>query len=215
MIEQTNEFESSGCTVVESVLSDDELESAARFCESVDTHGAGTRQLLSFSWCADLARSIREKGPVSVLLGNSRTAVQCTLFIKDARRNWLVPLHRDFSIPVRAKVGSIGWSAWAVKEGVTYGRPPEPVLQSLVAIRIHLDDTGPENGALQVVPGSHRAGRRSKARQVRLVPKGGALVMRPLLLHASSKLTTGTRRVLHFLYGPAQLPDGAEWANAV
>ncbi|HZD10433.1 MAG TPA: phytanoyl-CoA dioxygenase family protein [Candidatus Binatia bacterium] len=215
MSEQVSEFENRGCTVVGSVLSDGELESAAQFCGSVHPRGVGTRQLLSLRWCADLARSIREKGAICALLGSSRTAVQCTLFVKDARRNWLVPLHRDFSIPVKARVASLDWSAWSVKEGVIYGRPPEFILQSLVAVRVHLDDTDAENGALQVVLGSHRPSQCTGARHTHVVPKGGALVMRPLLLHASSKLTTGTRRVLHFVYGPAQLPDAAEWANAV
>jgi hypothetical protein len=42
------------------------------------------------------------------------------------------------------------------------------------------------------------------------------LVMRPLLLHASSKATSLTpRRVLHFLFGPPSLPLGLEWQWAV
>lgn len=45
---------------------------------------------------------------------------------------------------------------------------------------------------------------------------GAALVMRPLLLHASSKsLGTGRRRVLHFLFGPPSLPHGLRWQTAV
>jgi hypothetical protein len=40
--------------------------------------------------------------------------------------------------------------------------------------------------------------------------------MKPLLLHASSKAASPRpRRVLHFLYGPKQLPLGLEWAVAV
>lgn len=215
MIENVSEFESNGCTVVNAVISVDQLKAAAQFCDAIDLDGAGTRQLLSFRWCADLARSIRERKPIRALLGSSRTAVQCTLFVKDASRNWLVPLHRDFSIPVKAKIESPNWSAWSVKESVQYGRPPAFVLQSLVAVRVHLEDTGSDNGALEIVPGSHVSGESGGARHTHFVPKGGALVLRPLLLHASLKVRSGTRRVLHFVYGPAQLPDGAEWANAV
>jgi hypothetical protein len=41
------------------------------------------------------------------------------------------------------------------------------------------------------------------------------LVMRPLVLHASSKATgTSKRRVLHILFGPPELPYGLEWAYA-
>jgi ectoine hydroxylase-related dioxygenase (phytanoyl-CoA dioxygenase family) len=126
-----------------------------------------------------------------------------------------VPLHRDFSIPVKSKVASPNWSVWSVKETVQYGRPPEFVLQSLVAVRVHLEDTNSDNGALEIVPGSHVSGVSCGVRHAYFVPKGGALVLRPLLLHASSKVKSGTRRVLHFVYGPSQLPDGAEWANAI
>ena len=47
------------------------------------------------------------------------------------------------------------------------------------------------------------------------VPKGGVLLMHPLLLHSSSRLLSGTRKVLHFVYGPAELPTPMEWANSV
>jgi hypothetical protein len=44
------------------------------------------------------------------------------------------------------------------------------------------------------------------------VNRGGALVMRPLILHASSKASAPkARRVLHFVFGPPQLPFGLEW----
>jgi hypothetical protein len=62
------------------------------------------------------------------------------------------------SIPVKSKIDSPNWSAWSVKESVQFGRPPEFVLQSLVAVRVHLEDTGSDNGALAIVPGSHVTG---------------------------------------------------------
>jgi ectoine hydroxylase-related dioxygenase (phytanoyl-CoA dioxygenase family) len=98
------------------------------------------------------------------------------------------------------------------------------VLEDLIAVRVHLDDSGPDNGPLRVVPGSHRLGRIPRDQQAALrlefgevechVPRGGALLMKPLLLHASSKATgPRQRRVLHFLYGPPELPLGLEWAQ--
>lgn len=45
------------------------------------------------------------------------------------------------------------------------------------------------------------------------VAKGGALLMKPLLLHSSSKSSgLGQRRVLHFVFGPRTLPCGLRWA---
>jgi ectoine hydroxylase-related dioxygenase (phytanoyl-CoA dioxygenase family) len=215
MNERSTEFELHGWTVVTSVISETQIMAAANYCDSVKLSSAGTRALLALDWCADMAQSIRSNQSIRVLLGESKTAVQCTLFVKDSERNWLVPLHRDYSFPLRGKIDSPDWSTWSVKQSVHFARPPEYVLESLIAVRVHLEDTDTDNGALQVVTGSHRSKEETGERSVQFVPRGGALVMRPLLLHASSKMKSGRRRVLHFVYGPARLPDGAEWANAV
>jgi hypothetical protein len=46
--------------------------------------------------------------------------------------------------------------------------------------------------------------------------RGGVLVMRPLLLHSSSKTRVQSRRrVLHFLFGPSELTCGLRWHRAV
>ena len=42
--------------------------------------------------------------------------------------------------------------------------------------------------------------------------RGDALLMRPLVLHASSKSSgSSLRRVLHFVFGPEVLPYGLAW----
>ena len=83
-----------------------------------------------------------------------------------------------------------------------------------------------QSGPLRVVPGSHAFGRLDMAHADELrkdhgevvvpVPRGGALVMRPMILHASSKASQPKpRRVLHFVFGPAHLPLGLAWQWAV
>ena len=156
------------------------------------------------------------------LPANAR-AVQCTLFAKTAESNWLVSLHQDLSMPVAERVESPACTGWSEKQGDTFVQPPISVLENVLAVRIHLDDCDARNGALCVVPGSHRLGRLSSDESARArdargqhvvpVPKGGAMIMRPLLLHASSKSSVALpRRVLHFVYGPAALPEGLHWA---
>lgn len=71
------------------------------------------------------------------------------------------------------------------------------------------------------MPASHRLGQVDPERAAQLgrtqgvtVParRGDALLMRPLVLHASSKASgTSRRRVLHFLFGPGSLPYGLAW----
>ena len=69
--------------------------------------------------------------------------------------------------------------------------------------------------ALRRVPSFYN-GRNSDARALRDQLQGGdALVLRPLLLHASSKGNGHSRRrVLHFVFGPRELPCGLRWPEA-
>jgi hypothetical protein len=76
-----------------------------------------------------------------------------------------------------------------------------------------------------VIAGSHSAGRLSGERistwskeesVTCTVPRGGALVMRPLLLHASSaSAITKSRRVIHLEFAAAELPQGLNWYDKV
>ena len=134
--------------------------------------------------------------------------------------NWLVPVHQDLSIPVRECVDDAVLRGWSRKEDAWYVRPPVGVLEEMVAVRLHLDSCGAADGPVHVVPGSHMQGaisplEASTMRQAEvacLAEVGDLRVMRPLLLHRSSKATgTSRRRVLHFLFGPAELPHGLEW----
>ena len=60
----------------------------------------------------------------------------------------------------------------------------------MLTVRIHLDEVTEENGPLQVIPGSHRSGKELRLNETLprtvLADQGDVLLMRPLLLHASS-----------------------------
>ena len=115
MGELISAFERDGCAVVPSVVTEQQLELATAYCDSIELSGAGSRDLLKLPWCADIARSLRFVTAISTLMGESRTAVQCTLFVKDPHRNWLVPLHRDLVVRsdvetrCRAALGAAGY----------------------------------------------------------------------------------------------------------
>ena len=145
------------------------------------------------------------------VIGTMKRVRRFTLFVKTPEKNWLVPLHRDLSVPVREPVEGGGWSHWTTKGGTPYARPPRELLDRLLAVRVHLEETGPDNGALKVVPGSHLTSENEGPRETPTVPRGGAFVMRPSLLHASAKIRSGRRRVLHFVFGPPDPPGGAQW----
>lgn len=92
----------------------------------------------------------------------------------------------------------------------------------MLTLRIHLDHTDESNGALRVLPGTHLHGRLDPAQISHFkqhlnpitctVRRGGALLMRPLLLHSSTAAMNPThRRVLHFEYSSVNLPGGLSW----
>lgn len=219
-------LEQNGYVIAPSVLGPDEASSIESALSQMPTFGAGTRNLLELEWCRGVVEHLRTAPGLGDLLPGSTVAVQCTLFDKTPDQNWLVALHQDLNIPVSARVEHPGLGVWSVKEGQTFVQPPDELLAQLVAIRVHIDECGPENGPLRVVPGSHRAGRLAASAALQLrdrlgevactVGRGGALILKPLLLHASSKaLSPNHRRVLHFLFGPASIGYGLRWQHAV
>lgn len=189
---------------------------------SLDAGDAGSRNLLAHAWCAALVAPIRERLQAAELLPGNSVAVQCTLFRKAPDCNWKVPYHQDLSIPVDAPVEHPTLSGWSMKEDGHYVQPPIDLLDALLAVRLHLDACDDDAGALRVVPGSHRLGRLSpeciaamdKRRDeiVCVADAGDLLLMRPLLLHASSKAgRPNGRRVLHFLFAPRDPGCGLQW----
>jgi len=181
----------------------------------------GSRRLLDEAWCAGLARKVMAHPDVLDALPTRARVVQCTFFEKSAARNWLVPIHQDLSIPVLARVDHPALSGWGEKEGALFVQAPDGLLQQMLAVRLHVDHCSAEDGPLRVVPGSHVRGRvgpaqaalAGRATAVSVTAKrGDALLMRPLVLHASSKSSgAGLRRVLHFVFGPEVLPYGLAW----
>lgn len=211
-----------GYAVVPDLITSAEIGDLVRFVDDLRTQSAGTRRLIDTPWCWELAERIGRDERLREVLPVGATPVQCTLFVKSIDENWLVSLHQDLSIPVAERIDSLECSGWSEKEGETFVQPPISVLRDMLAVRVHLDDCDERNGALRVVPGSHQLGRLTSSDGLRerdargeisvTVPKGGAMLMRPLLLHASSKASIGSaRRVLHFVFGPGQLPHGLRW----
>lgn len=152
--------------------------------------------------------------------------VQCTYFNKSVLNNWFVAFHQDRSIPVAASVPADRWSGWSQKEGMTFIHGPDELLSQMLAIRLHIDDSTPDNGPLSVIPNSHQYGtllpKQIEALRKFALPKslivnvGSVIAMRPLLLHASSKShASQDRRILHFLFGPTLLPRTLKWQNAI
>ncbi|MBZ5507253.1 MAG: phytanoyl-CoA dioxygenase family protein [Acidobacteriia bacterium] len=172
---------------------------------------AGVRHLLGNSDIAGLAGDPRLLGIAQSVLGNDAFPFRATLFDKSPDSNWPITWHQDTALPLREKHEAPGWGPWSEKEGIAYAHAPAQALEQVVALRLHLDDSRDDNGPLRVLPETHRQGVFSDqqieviAASVNavtcLVPRGGVIVMRPLIIHASSKSHSDVpRRVIHIEY---------------
>ncbi len=186
---------------------------------------AGSRGLLGIPEIRDLAFS---KTILHLLRPHMRAEpfpVRGIYFDKSAETNWLVTWHQDLTITVKQRHEASGFGPWSVKDGVPHVQPPISILRGMLTIRLHLDDADETNGALRVIPGSHRFDRLSSDEIQRIAhgqaavtcsaSQGAALLMRPLILHASSRSTSERhRRVIHLEYACDSLPEGLEWQAA-
>jgi len=223
---EADAFATHGFVLVPEVLSSNECEAIATHVANASGGSVGTRCLLPQPWCQAIAKQLRRHPLLAAFIPAGSVATQCTYFEKSRSRNWLVPVHQDLSIPVAERVNHPALHGWSEKEGSLFVQAPVELLQQLVAVRLHIDTCTVNDGPLRVVAGSHLRGRvepeaAAIARQTQgevicSGPRGSALVMRPLLLHASSKASgTGMRRVLHLLFGPSELPHGLRWQHSV
>jgi ectoine hydroxylase-related dioxygenase (phytanoyl-CoA dioxygenase family) len=169
---------------------------------------AGMRHALRNAGVAALARDSRLIAMAQEVLGTAALPFRATLFDKSRTSNWLVVWHQDTALPLREKREVPGWGPWSIKDGVNYAHAPASVLEQVLALRPHLDDSMAENGPLRVLPGTHSLGVLSdealhdlSTKTVAIdctVPRGGILVLRPLVVHSSSKSQSNVpRRVLH------------------
>jgi ectoine hydroxylase-related dioxygenase (phytanoyl-CoA dioxygenase family) len=104
-----------------------------------------------------------------------------------------------------------------VKDGIPHVQPTVKLLEQMVTVRIHLDPTDADNGALRVIPDSHRRGRLNPASIAEFTAAkphtcdcqaGAVLLMSPLILHSSKRSTRPDhRRILHFEYAPTNALD--------
>lgn len=80
---------------------------------------------------------------------NTARVVHGLYFDKHKDVNWKVSLHQDLTIAVRRQVDIQDYGPWSIKEGIPHVQPPVSILKSMLALRLHLDDTNEENGALR------------------------------------------------------------------
>jgi ectoine hydroxylase-related dioxygenase (phytanoyl-CoA dioxygenase family) len=231
----TDHFQQHGFAVLDKCLS---AETVARFVELTESarerresesavaNAAGVYALRNLTDVVpdttELVRNPAVREIVETILGSGAFLIRSTLFDKTDGANWGVFWHQDLSIAVEQRHDVDGFDAWTRKAGVQCVQPPVELMARILTLRLHLDDCRADNGALKVLPGSHVGQRLTSDRieqraasggeTICEVPAGGAVLMCPLLLHASSPMErSGHRRVIHFEFAAYELPSPLQW----
>jgi hypothetical protein len=162
---------------------------------------------------------------VVAVIGPTARPVRAILFDKTPAANWYVTWHQDLTIAVDNMVDVPGFAPWSTKHDILHVQPPVDILESMVSLRIHLDACPEDNGAIKFIAGSHRDGIFNPAALVRWrtdhqalccpAERGDVIIMRPLIIHSSSRSELpDRRRILHLEFAGAELPAGMDWAVA-
>jgi ectoine hydroxylase-related dioxygenase (phytanoyl-CoA dioxygenase family) len=163
------------------------------------------------------------KAVIAEYIGSDYFVVKSIYFDKPEHSNWFVAWHQDLTISVDKKLELPGFGHWTTKQDQYAVQPPIGILENIFTIRIHLDDTNEENGALRVIPGSHLKGvhrllfkEPTDKEEICRVRSGGIMIMRPLLQHASNRTTSKKRRrVIHIEFSNVNLTGGLGWAELI
>ncbi|MDB6124143.1 MAG: protein involved in biosynthesis of mitomycin antibiotics/polyketide fumonisin [Pedosphaera sp.] len=193
---------------------------------AIRQRGQGTYAMRNLLETVPAVKTLAASTPIRLLvesiLGPTAFPVRGLLFDKTPEANWKVAWHQDLSVAVKHRIEVAGFGPWSIKAGIQHVQPPASVLEQMLTVRLHLDDSHEENGPLQVLPGSHIHGKLG-AQEIEawrnqtpatpcIIGQGGVLLMRPLLLHASSPAQRpGHRRVIHLEFAAKSLPGGLEW----
>jgi hypothetical protein len=214
-------MENLGFTIHEDVLSGSECEMLEGAVDHRDLQRrAGARNLMSNDVVASLAYGHRLMRLAGQTLGRLAVPYRGTLFDKSRNSNWHVLWHQDRALPLTRRLDLSECGPWSTRAGVLYALAPAWALERVVALRVHIDSSTEDNGPLQVIPGSHKAGVLDQASILRavaensprtcVVGRGGVVSVRPLLLHSSRKARSDQRRrVLHIEYA-SDLDFGGE-----
>ncbi len=206
------------------VINADNLQKFRIICDQV-IKDAGTPCVRHIDHLSPPIKELSTSPQLLRLIPPQLTLVRSILFDKTVAQNWPVAWHQDLTIALQHKIDLPTYGPWSVKEGIAHTQAPLELLQAMATIRIHLDDTPADNGALRVIPKSHQLGKIASAEiaehthqpsHICECQAGDILTMSPLILHSSPRSThPSRRRVLHFEYAPLEKLDSRlQWHGA-
>lgn len=228
----TKLFNENGYGFIESVYTNSEVSEILKEIELSENEGINFRKnndvfairqvLKEIPKLKELIFNETLKSIINEIGDSNYFIVKSIYFDKPETSNWVVPYHQDLTINLVEKKETTGFINWTTKNNQVAAQPPLPFLENIFTIRIHLDDTSRDNGAVKVIPHTHKKGIilmnnviLDKKQEIECeVPKGGIMLMKPLTLHSSSKTTNNKRRrVIHIEFSNQKLPNNLQWSE--
>lgn len=229
------EIEDNGYSIIDAVFSSEEVEAIIK---EIDKKGNSSslvfrksKDLFAIRQFLKEIPSIKKvvfnnelKAILKSFLGENFFVIKSIYFDKPEESNWFVAYHQDLTISVDKKVELDGFTNWTTKQNQFSVQPKARILEEILTIRIHLDNTDENNGALKVIPKSHKKGIEridtfnfhKKEEKICSVKRGGIMIMKPLLFHASNKTTNkARRRVIHIEFSNITLPEQLAWSEKI
>lgn len=233
-MKQSDQFLANGFSTINDIYSVVEVESILQEVEQANSYKETFRRssdlfairqfLKEVPSAFDLIFNNKLKAVLSELFTGNYFVVKSIYFDKPPTSNWYVSYHQDLTISVDKKLELEGFGLWTTKQDQFAVQPPLGILQNMVTVRIHLDHTDEHNGALKVVPGSHQKGIcrpgtidwTVESEVSCCIPRGGIMLMKPLLLHSSGRTTNNKqRRVVHIEFADRELSAELNWSERI
>lgn len=227
------EIAEKGFITIDKIYADNEIELLLQLIEQADTSKPTFRKTTSLFAIRQFLKEIPESITyiftkklntlICQLFGEGYFTIKSIYFDKPGNSNWFVAYHQYLTISVNHRFDIPGFGPWTRKQHQFAVQSPLHILENNFTIRIHLDDTDGNNGALHVIPGSHLKGIYRpgnidwslETEEVCKVSKGSVMIMRPLLLHASGRtINPQNRRVIHIEFSNQQLPEPLNWSES-
>lgn len=234
-IKHIEEINSEGFAIIDNVYSENEIEKIISEIEKVaenKTENSTFRKSEDLFSIRQFHKEIPEtlnvifnqnlREIIKLNFGENYFITKSIYFDKPEKSNWFVAYHQDLTISVDIKVEIENFENWTTKQNQFAVQPPKEILQQNFTIRIHIDKTTKENGALKVLNKSHKKGivrtenieLENEIETICEIEKGGIMIMKPLIFHASNKTTNNERRrVIHIEFSNQKLPNELEWSE--
>jgi len=230
--ENKSELDQKGFSIINSIYSSEEIESICKFIDAQNSENPTFRKsddlfairqfLKELPEIKSLVFNEKLKSIIESIAGKDYFVIKSIYFDKPEKSNWFVSYHQDLTISVDKKENIEGFGPWTSKYNQFAVQPTLDILENIFTVRIHLDKTDKDNGALKVIDESHSKdiyrtetiNWKTEKESFCNVEAGGIMLMKPLLLHGSNRTSNNKRRrVIHIEFSNKTLPSPINWSE--